>query len=690
MEIYKKIIESTTFGIQSHLSSAVVDGTRLKELQDNQKELDQRASYLLDKEKVTLATKNFEGRAATWFLNFSSRYDSVSWEQFVECNREAYSEAYFVAYFLSGLSDELRDVVLMFNPTTLEQAVKMGKSQIIKLEAITQKTKRADQAYNQSWTNSYSKEVTSSPSSLPQTLIDEPSCLQSFSTIEDGPRPKGFKDGVQIPINTIQGETKSHNNNWVNVASKMLEEEKLAYVQPLITLENDHILKVQLSLNTTKGEDNLTTLKFSGNFGGGQLQILVDNGSTLNSIIEANAMTLGWNAIILGGDWPRACTAMELDYEKMTKPTPQDNTKLDKLSRAQYNQRDFQVVSYVTPFWIQEVLYSYHRDKHFEEIMSSKTYDPISYPDFTLTGGILRFKGRVVVGVTKELKTCRGVDELLIEKWKVTLNTLIGDDIITTRRFNGSEDGHNLEIMIESGTTVIFIKEDITKKLGCESEEATSLLIQITSDQRLISFSEKVGDKILRGMILRGGYSVVNGTYMRLMGIFFWPGRKEDVEKLVRSYDLCKLNKLNQGPTQELLHPLLILELQGSHICKDFVEGLTKSGALNTDQVEEKMKIQDRSTMLHELNPNLQRVQSYINVHANEFMIERAFEIGETIYLKLQPFRQNSISVRRDLQLVSWYYSTYKILEKVCEVSYRLELTKGSKVHPIFHFSLPK
>ncbi|KAH6764195.1 hypothetical protein C2S51_015444 [Perilla frutescens var. frutescens] len=197
---------------------------------------------LLDKEKVIIDVQNFKGRAATWLHNFNSKYDNVSWGQFVEvvaarfediretkkvaklnklkhtgnymdyvnkfeelkecllkCNREAYTEAYFVACFLGGLSDGLRTTVLMFNPTTLEQAVELGKNQLIKLKKITKKQKEASKAYKLIKNYSYPKEVTSSPSCPSQTLIEEPTYLQSGSTVEDV-GPKSFKDEALITL----------------------------------------------------------------------------------------------------------------------------------------------------------------------------------------------------------------------------------------------------------------------------------------------------------------------------------------------------------------------------------------------------------------------------------------------------------------------------------------------------------
>ena len=49
------------------------------------------------------------------------------------------SETYFVSSFLSGLSDDLRPMVKMISPRTVEQAAKCVKLQEIMVEALMKK-----------------------------------------------------------------------------------------------------------------------------------------------------------------------------------------------------------------------------------------------------------------------------------------------------------------------------------------------------------------------------------------------------------------------------------------------------------------------------------------------------------------------------------------------------------------------
>lgn len=70
--------------------------------------------------------------------------------------------------------------------------------------------------------------------------------------------------------------------------------------------------------------------------------------------------------------------------------------------------------------------------------------------------------------------------------------------------------------------------------------------------------------------------------------------------------------------------------------------------------------------------------------------MDREFKVGDQVYLKLQPYRQNTVAVGRNLKISTRYFGPFEVLERIGLVAYRLSLQEGLKVHPVFHVSLLK
>ena len=57
------------------------------------------------------------------------------------------------------------------------------------------------------------------------------------------------------------------------------------------------------------------------------------------------------------------------------------------------------------------------------------------------------------------------------------------------------------------------------------------------------------------------------------------------------------------------------------------------------------------------------------------------------VYLMLQPYKQSSLKKSGAEKLKPRFYGPYKVIRKVGEVAYEIELLEGSRVHNVFHVS---
>lgn len=90
------------------------------------------------------------------------------------------------------------------------------------------------------------------------------------------------------------------------------------------------------------------------------------------------------------------------------------------------------------------------------------------------------------------------------------------------------------------------------------------------------------------------------------------------------------------------------------------------------------------------LRVRLFRAYDQMKSQADTIRLEKSFEIGKWVIVKLCAHRQQSIVTHIHAKLDARYYGPYPIVAHVGAVAYKLKLLEGSRVHPVFHVSLLK
>lgn len=89
----------------------------------------------------------------------------------------------------------------------------------------------------------------------------------------------------------------------------------------------------------------------------------------------------------------------------------------------------------------------------------------------------------------------------------------------------------------------------------------------------------------------------------------------------------------------------------------------------------------------NQIKGNLLTTQERMKHYADKKRSERSLEVGDMVYLKLQPYRHTTLSIHRCLKLHSKYYGPFKVLQKIGKVAYKLLLPEDCKLHHTFHIS---
>jgi len=95
----------------------------------------------------------------------------------------------------------------------------------------------------------------------------------------------------------------------------------------------------------------------------------------------------------------------------------------------------------------------------------------------------------------------------------------------------------------------------------------------------------------------------------------------------------------------------------------------------------------NRDEALRQLKFHLLKAQDQMSKFANRHRRPASIKIGDEVYLKIRPHKQQSMPTRLHPKLSARYYGPFRVLAQVGAVAYKLQLLDEAHIHPIFHVS---
>lgn len=802
-----------------------------------------------DKMKASIAAMHLTGTPRSWYKSFMVGQDKATWQQFTEAFMARFGEAdtelvfdkfkrlqqtssvetyydefekcrgqmlkkipsltkeYFLENFIGGLQGELKGMIRLLEPKTLEQALKLARYYEVTL--ASQPKKGTSGTYR---TVSYSSTVTKGAPSLGGGHETKTSLLttgKATEVISSKPTPLTYaqreerrKKGLCFYCDEkfVKGHECKKPQNFLMIAEPDEEED---YAEPPKFDEapegeedwtGEDLVLAALQLERIP---KTTPLQFKGDLQGQTIKVLIDGGSSLNLISkkvshalqlpmvtssqaiiislpngsqlvsQQKCEALGWKwegldfktgawlvdleewDLILGVQWLSQLGEIKCNYSTNTLQFhwQEQEITLTPTSTLELQGACNQMTSVVVPLWMEQIQESYVGDEDLQQIIVATSIMKGGPQEYYMCQGLLQYKGKWVIGKNGTLRrqifeelhnnsigghsgnraTYNRISEYF--QWS-TLRQDVGRWVREcgicqqvkgeTVKSPGLLQPLNIpqepwrDIAMDfitglpksKGFEVIWVVIDRFSRYGhfvaLSHPISAKSLAQVFFEQiyRLHGLPSTIvsdRDSIFLSEFWQTLFKIA-GTRLNMSSAYHpqSDGSTERVnqclEQYLRSmtnhnpknwsswlpaaewwYNTTYHSTLNSTPFQ------VVYGVKPKHLA------WASRGHTNLQGLEDLLT--DREQQWSLLKDLLEAAQARMKSYADANRSEREFQVGNWVYLKLQPYRQITVAVRKNLKLSAKYFGPYKVIEKVGPVAYKLALPDSSRVHPVFHVS---
>ncbi|KAD3640471.1 hypothetical protein E3N88_29694 [Mikania micrantha] len=324
-------------------------------------------------------------------------------------------------------------------------------------------------------------------------------------------------------------------------------------------------------------------------------------------------------------------------------------------------------------------------DPYTKAIMSSLSTDPASVPGYIIVGQSLMYKGRLVVPDYLDLRS-----RILHEAHSTPLAGH-GGFLKTMKRISAQFYWPKLARDVRSFVQNCLVcqrnKYDTLSPAGLL--QPLPIPVQIWED---LSMDFIVGLSLLTGLTQKCSVTKLK------MSTSYHPqtnGQTEVLNCCLEAYLRCFAHEqpskwssflawaeysYNTGfHSATRTTPFTIVYGREPPTLHPYVQGETKNADLEAQLI-------DRDDMLRILKVNLAKAQNRMSAQADSHRCEVSYQVGDWVFLKLQPYRQRSLAKKRYDKLTPRFFGPYKIIRQIGQVAFELEIWSCHQHHVFIQF----